>query len=261
MGFDAVELIKPWKVNADVVHIDVVPNTDQIYFADSEIIGSIDVICSELRQRTQQRSFEQKSRVSTHKNALRASFDSGRTPNRLNPSDVIRVADQTVSKGAVVTTDVGSHKLLVGQGWCCRGPRRVLMTNGLSSMGFSLPAAMSAKLLNPDSEVICFTGDGGLAMVQSELQVAASLGLGIRVVVFIDRSLNRIELKQMARQYPSTGTLIDNTDVIHLAKAMNCDGFHVETENELGDALSVAVTDRPQLIGVAIDPSQYQAQF
>src|SRR3546814_11935770 len=99
----------------------------------------------------------------------------------------------------VVSTDVGSHKLLVGQGWTTYEPRGVLMTNGLSSMGYSLPASITAKLLHGDRPVVCFTGDGGLAMVQGELRLAATPTLGITVVVFCDNSPNRIELKQMQR--------------------------------------------------------------
>ncbi|MCL1405596.1 thiamine pyrophosphate-dependent enzyme, partial [Enterobacter hormaechei] len=84
----------------------------------------------------------------------------------------------------VVSTDVGSHKLLVGQGWTAHAPRTVLMSNGLSSLGFSLPAAITASLLDPQRPVVCFTGDGGLAMVQAELRVAASLRVAPVVVVF-----------------------------------------------------------------------------
>ena len=54
-------------------------------------------------------------------------------------------------------------------------------------------------------------------MVQGELRLASSLRLGLKIVVFCDNSLNRIELKQMARQYPSSGTVIDETDMIKLA--------------------------------------------
>jgi len=69
--------------------------------------------------------------------------------------------------------------------------------------GFSLPGAIAAKLLAPDRPVVCFTGDGGFAMVQSELKVAASLKLGVLVIVFCDNSLHRIELKQMVKHYPA----------------------------------------------------------
>lgn len=74
------------------------------------------------------------------------------------------------------------------------------MTNGLSSLRFSLPAGMVAKDLHADRPVVTFIGDGGLAMVQGELRLASAMRLGMTVVVFCDGSLNRIELNQMRRQ-------------------------------------------------------------
>ena len=162
----------------------------------------------------------------------------------------------------VVSTDVGSHKLLVGQGWTAHAPRTVLMSNGLSSMGFSLPAAITASLLDPQRPVVCFTGDGGLAMVQAELRVAASLRVAPVVVVFRDDSLNRIELKQAARQYPSWGTRIDPTDIAMLAEAMGCDGINVDSAKGLEAALAMSRSDaRPLVIGARIAADQYAAQF
>ena len=84
-------------------------------------------------------------------------------------------------------------------------------------MGFSLPAAIAAKLYAPDQEVLCFVGDGGLAMVQSELRLAASLGLGIKVLVFVDGSLNRIELKQAVRQIHASASPTDAQDAVSSA--------------------------------------------
>jgi len=180
----------------------------------------------------------------------------------MNPSDVVDVVRAAMPADTIVSTDVGSHKLLVGQGWTTHSPRSVLMTNGLSSMGFSLPAAITAKLLNPGRPVVCFTGDGGLAMVQGELRVAASLKVAPIVVVFCDNSLNRIELKQLARKYPSWGTTIDPTDIAMLAQAMGCDGVNVDGIRGL-EAVLVAPrsADRPLVIGAKIDPAQYSAQF
>jgi acetolactate synthase I/II/III large subunit len=173
--------------------------------------------------------------------------------------DAVRVA---LPADTLVTTDVGSHKLLVGQGWTTHAPRGMLMTNGLSSMGFSLPAAITAKLICPDRPVVCFTGDGGLAMVQGELRVAASLKVAPVVVVFCDNSLNRIELKQLARKYPSWGTRIGATDIALLAQAMGCDGVNVDSVRGLEAALAAPRSlDRPLVIGAKIDPAQYAAQF
>jgi acetolactate synthase-1/2/3 large subunit len=129
-------------------------------------------------------------------------------------------------------------------------------------MGHSLPAAITAKLLMGERNVVCFIGDGGLAMVGSELRTASHLGLGIVVIVFCDNSLNRIELKQHARQFPSFGTTIPETDVVMLARAMDCDAVRIDSAADLEKALAEgAPTERPLVIAAHIDPSQYLAQF
>jgi acetolactate synthase-1/2/3 large subunit len=99
-------------------------------------------------------------------------------------------------------------------------------------------------------------------MVQSELQLAASLRLGMVVVVFGDNSLNRIELKQLALKYPSWGTRFDATDLVKVADGMGCDGVRVERAVDLAAALRhTATLSRPLVIEARIDPAQYQAQF
>jgi acetolactate synthase-1/2/3 large subunit len=81
-------------------------------------------------------------------------------------------------------------------------------------------------------------------------------------VVFCDDSLNRIELKQMARNYPSWGTRIEPTDIAMLARAMGCDGVNVDSARGLDAALAAPrAADRPLVIGARIDPAQYAAQF
>jgi acetolactate synthase-1/2/3 large subunit len=262
VGFDAVELIKPWQLAAPTVHIDAVPNTDQVYPAALEIVGDIGAILEGITSECKGAPRWTAAEVAKHRDALRAAYYAGRVAGRLNPTDVVDAVRAALPREAIATSDVGSHKLLVGQGWTSYAPRSVLMSNGLSSMGYSLPAAIVAKLLNPQKPVVCFTGDGGLAMVQGELRLAASLGLDPLVVVFCDNSLNRIEIKQSNRKYPSWGTLIDETDFGRLAPAMGCEGAMVDSAAALEKLLAGArPKDRPLVIGARIDPAQYTAQF
>jgi len=261
-GFDPVELIKPWTPGAPVIHVDTTPNTDQIYLSNVEMVGDVSAALDHLRSGIGQGARWRETEIADHRVRLNELYYAGKTPGKLNPTDVVDVARAVMPRDTVVTTDVGSHKLLVGQGWTTYAPKGVLMSNGLSSMGFSLPAAMTAKLLMPEREIVCFTGDGGLAMVQGELRLAASLKLGMKIIVFCDNSLNRIELKQMARQYPSSGTTIDPTDVVKLSESMACDAVEADTIQELEAALSAAqAPDRPLVIAANIDPAQYAAQF
>ncbi len=262
VGFDAVELIKPWSPAAPVIHIDSTPNTDQIYPARIEVVGDIGRILDAFSDAGGASARWTEAEIAAHRDGLMRLYYQGRVAGALNPTDVIDTVRAAMPRDTVVSTDVGSHKLLVGQGWTTYRPRGVLMTNGLSSMGYALPAAITARHLLGDRPVVCFTGDGGLAMVQGELRLAASLKLGLKVVVFCDDSLNRIELKQMARQYPSQGTLIEPTDMVKLAESMGCDGIAVDSVSGLEKALTGnGAPDRPLVIGARIDPAQYAAQF
>ncbi len=261
-GFDAVELIQPWTLKTPTIHIDATPNTDQIYTAEIELVGPIGAILDALAAGCGGQARWTERDVAAHRNALAAQYYAGRVAGRLNPTDVIDVVRRASPREAIATSDVGSHKLLVGQGWTTYTPRSTLMTNGLSSMGFSLPAAIAAKLVHPERPVVCFTGDGGLAMVQGELRVASSLKLDPLVVVFCDNSLNRIELKQAKRGYPSYGTLIEPTDIVKLAESMGCAGVTVDSAAALERALAAPrAPDRPLVVGAQIDPAQYAAQF
>jgi acetolactate synthase I/II/III large subunit len=262
VGFDAVELIKPWALSAPTVHIDAVPNTDQVYRADTELVGDIAAIVQAIARSWKGEPKWTAAAVKRHRERLRAAYYAGRVKGKLNPTDVIDAVREALPRETIATTDVGSHKLLVGQGWSAYAPRSVLMSNGLSSMGYSLPAAIVAQLLHPKRPVVCFTGDGGLAMVQGELRLAAGLKLPLLVVVFCDGSLNRIEIKQAKRKYPSWGTLIERTDMVRLAQSMGCEGAAVDSAAALSRLLAARrPKDRPLVVGATIDPAQYTKQF
>jgi acetolactate synthase I/II/III large subunit len=262
VGFDAVELISQWQLRVPVVHIDSTPNTDQILPADVEFVGSIPVVLEAFRSAGRGNARWTEAEVRKHRTELFDEYYSGRVAGKLNPSEVVDTVREALPASTIATTDVGSHKLLVGQGWRANEPRTLLMTNGLSSMGFSLPGAIAAKLLFRDRPVVCFTGDGGFAMVQSELKVAASLGLGLLVVVFCDNSLHRIELKQMVKHYPSFGTRFEASDIVKLAEAMGCDGERAESKEALSKIVARgAQLTRPLVVEARIDPTQYVAQF
>jgi acetolactate synthase-1/2/3 large subunit len=267
-GFDPVELISPWSVSTPVVHLDTTPNTDQVYASAHELVGHVGAL---LRWVTAQWSGQPRwteAEVAACRARLRAAWLAGRTEGKLNPSDVVLIARQAAPPDTIVTTDVGSHKIMAGQAWQAGEPRSVLMTNGLSAMGFGVPAAIAAKLTRPDRPVMALVGDGGFAMTATEMRIAAALDLPITVVVFTDNSLNRIELRQQLMGYPPTATRMGGSDLAALAEAMGCDGVRVDTAPALEKALAgfgprsrASSGSRPLVIEARIDPAQYEAQF
>src|SRR5581483_1104629 len=195
--------------------------------------------------------------------AFQDAYYRGRVEGKLNPTDVVDAINEVFASNTIVTTDVGSHKLLVGQGWRAKEPNSFLTTNGGSSMGFSVPAAIVAKMLHPEKHVVCTVGDGGFAMSSADLRLASSMKLRVVVVVFCDNSLNRIELKQTVKKYASVLTRFEPTNLVKLAEAMACDGARVESPQELTRVLCEARggISRPLVIEAIIDPAQYLSQF
>jgi acetolactate synthase I/II/III large subunit len=261
-GFDPVELIKPWTLRTPVLHVDTVPNIDQVYASDIEVVGHVGAALDWLAEAFAGEPRWAPADLAAFRDRLRNDYYAGRVNGHLNPTDVIDVVRAAAPRETIITADVGSHKLLVGQGWQAFEPRSVLMTNGLSAMGFGIPAAIAAKLARPVQPVMALVGDGGFAMAATEIRLASARQLGIAFVVFVDGSLNRIELKQLALKYPSTATRIEDMDLVLLAHAMECDGERVESASELEKCLTGLTTlSRPLIIEARIDPAQYLSQF
>ena len=261
-GFDPVELISPWRLRTPVLHVDAIPNVDQVYASDCECVGDVGAILGWLADGWTGQPRWAEEDIERHRARLRDAYYSGAVAGRLNPTDVVDAVRHAAPRHTLVTTDVGSHKLLVGQGWRTYEPRSVLMTNGLSSMGFGVPAAIAAKLADPGRPVVAMVGDGGFAMTATEVRLAAALSLPIVVVVFVDGSLNRIELTQRSLGMPSTATRIEDIDLVKLAESMDCDGARAADPGALEKALQdLDSRSRPLVVEARIDPAQYESQF
>jgi acetolactate synthase I/II/III large subunit len=264
-GFDPVELISPWSISTPVLHLDTTPNTDQVYASAHELVGNVAATLGWIAAHWSGEPRWPEPEVAGHRARLRAAWQAGRVEGRLNPSDVVTIARAAAPADTVVTTDVGSHKIMVGQVWQASRPRSVLVSNGLSAMGFGVSAAIAARLSLPDRPVVALVGDGGFAMTATEMRIAAELGLPVTVVVFSDGSLNRIELRQQLMGYPPTATRMGGTDLAALAEAMGCDGVRVDTPAGLEKALAGlgarSSATRPLIVEARIDPAQYEAQF
>jgi acetolactate synthase I/II/III large subunit len=139
----------------------------------------------------------------------------------------------------------------------------VLISRGLATMAFALPAAIGASLVDPDRPVIAFTGDGGLMMCAGELATAAELGSKLTVVVFNDSSLAMIGVKQRQRKFPAAGVdYSQSTDFAAVAKGFGCRGYRVEKGGDLGPKLAEAMRGAgPAVVDVVLDPAPYNEQL
>jgi len=193
--------------------------------------------------------------------ALRLSETAAARPGFLSPVQVVRVASSQVPRETVVAVDAGAHMLAVMPLWEVAEPRRLLISSGLATMGFALPAAIAAALCAPARLVVAFTGDGGLGMTLAEIETAARLRLRIAVVVFNDGALSLIKIKQHpAGQGGAEAVDFGPVSYAGAAQALGAAAEAVSTEQELAAALSAASgRDGPTVIDVQLDPAGYPA--
>jgi acetolactate synthase-1/2/3 large subunit len=182
-------------------------------------------------------------------------------PGRLTPQDVVTTARANAPAQAIATVDSGAHMLAVMPLWPVDEPQRLLISSGLATMGYALPAAIGAALCAPGVPVIAFTGDGGLGMTLMEIETAVRLRLRVIVVVFNDSALSLIKIKQRASgQGGDEAVGYGQTSFAAAAEAMGAAAASVSDRAALAAALTEAFArDGPTLIDAQVDPAGYPA--
>ena len=159
-----------------------------------------------------------------------------------------------------VTVDAGAHMFPATTLWPVTEPNGMLISNGLSTMGFALPAAIGAALLDRERPVVALTGDGGLLMCVGELLTAVREGLRIITIVFSDASLSLIEIKQKARGLEPSGVTLGAIDWVGLALSFGAAAWSARDDAELNHAIGEALQwGGASLIEAKIDGSNYGA--
>ena len=158
----------------------------------------------------------------------------------------------------IMTCDVGAHLHLIGQAWKTYSPECQLMTNGCSSMGFGIPAAISAKLSCPERQVACVTGDGGFLMMAGEIATAVRLGSKIVFVLITDRNLSLIKIKQQRKNYETYGTSLFDENYVSSNMFFGAPVLTVQSQREYQQALYEAfAAERPIIIEARVDTEDY----
>jgi acetolactate synthase-1/2/3 large subunit len=175
----------------------------------------------------------------------------------LQPHRVVELAADSYP-GARVTVDAGAHMFPVMSLWPAEEPSDLLISNCLATMGFALPAAIGASLLEPSKPVVAFTGDGGLLMCLGELRTAARENLPLRIIVFDDSELSLIRIKQVQKGYQTDRLALGETDWCSVGKGMGLESCVADDEPSLNSHLQRTANHKgPVLIGAKIDASTY----
>lgn len=176
------------------------------------------------------------------------------------PQGVLSAVRQIVNDDAIVTTDVGSHKILAALEWPAYTPNSYLVSNGLSSMGYGLPAAIAASRLYPERQIVCFTGDAGLLMAMGELAQLHDTKAPLAIVVFNDNALDLIRAKQLKADLEPWGTEFHGPDWGQIGSAFGLGYAQVNHEDGCKQATQKALDgSNPTIIDALVDPKGYPA--
>src|SRR5436309_2056828 len=147
VGFDPVEFDRDWTARARIVHIGVVPNDDRYYGSEVELVGPIDIALERFRASSEPRPKREREEL----RAFRDAFVERIRPSArgLTAQQVLAELRGALPRDALLTCDVGYNKAVSAQCWPAYRPRTFFVSNGLSSMGYGLPAALGLKLADP----------------------------------------------------------------------------------------------------------------
>ncbi len=265
LGLDLVEPIPaPWTTDVPVLRLSSVPQDDDYLPATVDIVAPwADLLTVLADQHHGDWEPEAATRFRAEARAALRQPGSGQGLRSdvgpgLSPIELVDGLVANHPAGATVTVDAGAHFLAVMPNWPVEQPNRLLISNGLATMGYAVPAAIGASLARPGEPVLALTGDGGLSMVLAELETIARLDLPITVVVFNDSALSLIEIKQGEGNGGEGAVRYRPTDFAAMARASGLDGLTIETLADLEAACHPTSWGRPRLLDVRIDPISYR---
>ncbi len=177
------------------------------------------------------------------------------TSEILHPANIIVKVRSVVPENTIITTDVGQHQMWVAKWYGFRKPRTFLTSGGLGTMGFGLPAAIGAALVNQDKKIVCFTGDGSLLMNIQELAVLSEHGLNVTLILFNNGNLGLVRQQQelFYNKHFIASKFIKNPDFCAIGEAFGIKTFDLSEERDPLKALTFALEcSSPYLVNVPV---------
>ncbi len=245
---------KTFAKNAKVAHIDVDPaEIGKIISADIPVVGdakkALQMLLAEPTVHNNTEKWIEK--VTKDKNRVR-SYD--KKERVVQPQAVIERIGKLTNGDAIVVTDVGQHQMWTAQYYPYQNERQLVTSGGLGTMGFGVPAAIGAKIANPEKEVILFVGDGGFQMTNQELAILNIYKVPIKVVMLNNHSLGMVRQWQESFYEGRTSESVFDTlpDFQLMAQAYGIKNYKFDNPETIEKDLEVILEDVPMFIEVDI---------
>lgn len=254
------------RVPENLIHIDMSPQAIGRNFpARIGLVGDSRLIVPQLLARLEAQSLDRRARrldvearIARDKDAYRAEWHA-HINDRVNPALFFEELRTQLRDDAIMTVDDGNHTFLAAELYQVRAPRTFISPTDFNSMGYAVPAAIGAKLANPQRQVVSIVGDGAFLMTGLETITAVTLGLEIAYFVFDDGELSQISQGQ---EIPYNRKSCTRLGVLHLkgiAHAVGARFVTIENNTQIAAMIRDALAPgrkQPVIVDVHIDYSK-----
>ncbi|MFF1541329.1 acetolactate synthase large subunit [Microbacterium sp. NPDC058269] len=255
--------------NAKVVHVDIDPaEISKIRTADVPIVGDVRDVLTDLDAAFRGATAGTKPDIEewwSYLDGLRTEFPLGYAPTTdglLAPQYVIQRIGELTGPEGIFASGVGQHQMWAAQFIKYERPNAWLNSGGAGTMGYSVPAAMGAKVAQPERPVWAIDGDGCFQMTNQELATCTINNIPIKVAIINNSSLGMVRQWQTLFYDGRHSNTDLNTghgtiripDFVKLAEAYGCLAIRVEKEEEVDAAITLALetNDRPVVIDFVV---------
>jgi len=243
---------------AKVIHADIDPaEIGKNRAADLPIVGDAKAVLTELVSLFETMEHPDWKPWRDYLDSLKARYPLGwdePTDGKLSPQAVIKRIGELVGPDAIYVTGVGQHQMWAAQFLPHDQPRSWLTSGGSGTMGYCVPAAMGAKVGQPDRVVFGIDGDGCFQMTNQEITTCSLNGIPVKIAIISNNTLGMVRQWQTlfyGQRYSNTDLHTDDIpDFVKMSEAMGATAFRVTKADEIDDAIAkaMAINDRPVVI-------------
>ena len=252
---------------AKIIHVDIDPaELGKVRRPDVPIVGDCRLVIEELVRAVQDRGGADaqpdrtawRSRISGWQEKYPLTYEPSEPGEGLKPQYVLETLRDHTPDDTIVASGVGQHQMWASQHWKFNHPYTWVNSGGLGPMGFSVPAAIGAKVGRPDRMVWAVDGDGCFQMTAQELVTAAAERIPVKVAILNNAYLGMVRQWQemfYEERYSEVYLSPDLPDYKLWAEAMGCEGMRVEDPEDVLPAIEKAneIDDRPVVIDFRTD--------
>jgi acetolactate synthase-1/2/3 large subunit len=256
------------RVPENLIHVDINPEVFNKNFpAKIAIQGDAKIVLQAILDKLKKDNFKTTRKGSLRENIKKdkdAYYDEWRKHlhKKVNPLLFFEALHRHLEDDAIVLVDDGNHTYLTVELFPVKMKKnqRLFCPTDFNCMGYCVPAAIGAKMVNPDTQVIGIVGDGAFLMTGMETLTAAHRGLGIAYFVFRDGELSQISQGQEIPYNRKTCTILGKFNLEGMAAACRAAYFELSKNEDLGEiilkALDISANGKPVIVDVNIDYSK-----